>query len=71
MSGSASQCFHTPAFHDDFNYNQGAEEFALEVFIMELVMEAFDRGVFPYVPRHDVDALALLDPRVRFGWRRR
>ena len=44
--------FHTPAFHDDPSFKQGAKELPIEAFIAELVMEAFDVAVLIRLSPH-------------------
>ncbi len=47
--------FHPPLFDEHFGFQQRAEDFAVEAFIPELVVEAFDVAVFPRGTGPDIE----------------
>jgi len=53
-----------PLLDEHFGFQQGTEEFPVEAFVAQFVVEAFDVAVFPGRARPDIDCfdLVFLEP---------
>jgi hypothetical protein len=55
--------FDSPLLQNESGFQQGGEDFSVQALIAQLVMEAFDIGLFPGCSGLDINASDALDPQ--------